>query len=64
MGFDAFDELFIHLLALARCAKGAIITETSCAPRDLRRLHGGKIAPPPPVIFRQPRKGDMVCVQI
>ena len=64
MGFDAFDQLFIHLLALACCAKSAIISETSCTSRYLRRLHGREIAPPPPVIFRQARKGDMVCVQI
>ena len=64
MALNTLDQLFIHRLAVARGAKGAVIAEPSRAPRNLARFHRRQISPPPSVIFCQPGKGDVVRIQI
>ena len=64
MGFDAFDEFFVHGRAVACRAKGSVRTKPSCAPCDLSRFHRRQITPPAAVIFCEARKGDMFRIKV
>ena len=64
MGFDAFNQLFIHRRAIARCSKCPVIAKAPRAACNLRRFHRREVSASASVIFGEASKGDMICIKV